>query len=61
MRIEFVTENETKITIESGESLLIVQEDLMPLQAWGQGIEDMEHKLIKIGTLRVAEQDALLP
>ena len=58
MRLERgVVEGEFVVTIGSGELLTVKQEDFMPLQAWGQSIEDLEHKLIKVGELRVAELD----
>lgn len=55
MRIIADDTSKIKIIMEAGEELTIVNEDLMPLQAWGQSIEDEEHKLLKVGELKVSE------
>ncbi|KKM13968.1 hypothetical protein LCGC14_1710840 [marine sediment metagenome] len=56
MRIVADETSKIKIIMDAGEELTIVNEDSMPIQAWGQSIEGkMEHKLIKVEELRVAE------
>ena len=57
MRILADETSHIKIIMEAGEELTIVNEDLLPLQAWGQSVEDLEHKLIKVGELRVKEDE----